>query len=114
MTAHDSLYAFDADSPSCVHLWHVSFLGANVTTVSPADVNDANNDMFPAIGITSTPAIDPATNTIYAEAKTSETARAMNRQACSTTSPSYVHRLHALDLLTVTDKVGGPVLMSYR
>jgi hypothetical protein len=112
MTAHDSVYAFDADSPSCVQLWHVSFLGANVTTVSPADVNDANNDMFPEIGITSTPAIDPATNTIYAEAKTRETAGTVNGQACSTTSPCYVHRLHAMDLLTGAEKLGGPVVIS--
>src|SRR5258708_20263155 len=108
MTAHDSVYAFDADSPSCVQLWHVSFLGANVTTVSPADVNDVNNDMFPEIGITSTPAIDPPTNTIYAEATTRETAGTVNCQACSTTSPCYVHRLHAMNLLPEAENLPQP------
>src|SRR5882762_1186692 len=38
-TEHDSLYAFDADSPNCVQLWQVSFLGGGVTPVMPSDLN---------------------------------------------------------------------------
>jgi uncharacterized protein YbbK (DUF523 family) len=107
-TSHDSVYALDADSPSCTHFWFVSFLSPGVTTVLPADVNDTSNDMFPEIGITSTPVIDPATNTIYVEAKTKDTVS----PGCSTTAPCFFHHLHALDILTGAEKFGGPVVIS--
>src|SRR6266404_961940 len=38
-TENDSVYAFDADSPSCLQLWKTSFLGANVTTMSWLDTS---------------------------------------------------------------------------
>jgi hypothetical protein len=106
-TEHDSVYAFDADSPVCVGLWQVSFLSTGVTTVSPADVSEPN-DLVPEIGITSTPVIDPSTKTIYVMAKTKETVGT----GCSTTSPCFVHRLHALDLITGAEKFGGPVVVT--
>jgi hypothetical protein len=106
-TEHDSVYAFDADSPSCTQLWKVSFLGTGVTTMSYLDTN-GTDDVFPEIGITSTPVVDLATNTIYVEAKTKETVGS----GCSAGSPCFVHRLHALDLLTGLEKFGGPVVIS--
>jgi hypothetical protein len=105
-TEHDSIYAFDADSPSCTQLWKVSFLGTNVTTVPSADTG--TSDLTPEIGITSTPVIDPSTNTIYVVPKTKETVGA----GCSTGSPCYFHRLHALDLTTGLEKFGGPVVIT--
>jgi hypothetical protein len=110
-TEHDSVYAFDADSPSCVQLWQVSFLGSGVNPFSPSDIN-GNGDIVPEIGITSTPVIDPSTNTIYVVPKTTETAGTVSGQACSTSSPCYVHRLHALDLITGAEKFGGPTVIS--
>ncbi|HKT46929.1 MAG TPA: hypothetical protein VJP87_05330, partial [Candidatus Acidoferrales bacterium] len=114
-TEHDSVYAFDADSPSCIQLWKVSFLGTGVTTMSWLDTANPNvqgasatNDIFPEIGITSTPVIDPSSNTIYVEAKTKETVGA----GCSAGSPCFVHRLHALDLATGAEKLGGPVVIT--
>ena len=107
-TSHDSVYAFDADSPSCVQLWHASFLSSGVTTVPLADVNDTAGDMYPEIGITSTPVIDPSSNTIYVEAKTKDTVST----GCSSTSPCYFHHLHALDLVAGTEKFGGPVVIT--
>jgi hypothetical protein len=114
-TEHDSVYAFDADSPSCVQLWKTSFLGPGVTTMSWLDTANPNvsgasatNDVYPEIGITSTPVIDPASSTIYVEAKTKETVGT----GCSSSSPCYVHRLHALSLATGTEKFGGPVVIT--
>lgn len=110
-TEHESVYAFDADSPNCVQLWQTNFLSSGVTTLTMADVN-SNTDIVPEIGITSTPVIDPATNTLYVVPKTRETVGTVNGQACSSASPCYVHRLHALDLITGAEKFGGPVVIS--
>jgi hypothetical protein len=114
-TEHDSVYAFDADSPGCTQLWKTSFLGTGVTTMSWTDTANPNfvgalatNDVFPEIGITGTPVIDPTTNTLYVEAKTKETVGS----GCSTNSPCFVHRLHALDVTSGAEKFAGPVVIS--
>src|SRR5207245_9475751 len=108
-TEHDSVYAFDADSPSCVQLWKVNFLGTSITTITPSDLQ-GNQDLIPEIGITSTPVIDPVTNTIYVMPKTRETAGTVSGQNCTTSAPCFVHRLHALDLITGAEKFGGPMI----
>ncbi len=111
-TQHDSIYAFDADSPTCIQLWHVSFInGTTVTTLTPSDLQ-GNTDVVPEIGITSTPVIDPATNTIYVMPKTRETAGTVSGQNCTTSAPCFVHRLHALDLITGAEKFGGPMIIT--
>ncbi len=112
-TEHDTVYAFDADSPSCVQLWNVNFLGGpnNATTLKPSDLQ-GNTDIVPEIGITSSPVIDPVSQTIYVLPKTKETAGTVNGQNCTSASPCFVHRLHALDLITGAEKFGGPVVIS--
>jgi hypothetical protein len=108
-TEHDSVYAFDADSPSCLQLWKTSFInGTTVTTMFWQDTANNTNDVIPEIGITSTPVIDPATKTIYVVAKTKETVGT----GCSSGSPCYISRLHAMDITTGAEKFGGPVVIS--
>jgi len=92
-TEHDSVYAYDADTLAL--LWHVSLVGNGET---PSDDHGCQ-DFTPEIGITATPVIDRnrgANGVLYAVA--------MTRDA----SGGYHHRLHALDLSTGTEVLGGP------
>jgi hypothetical protein len=92
-TEHGSLYAFDADT--FAQLLKVSLLGANETsaTVSCTQVT-------PEIGITGTPAIDlqaGAHGMIFVVSQSQDAAK------------TFHHRLHALDLPTLTEQLSGPV-----
>src|SRR5882724_6866819 len=101
VTEHDSVYAFDADSntgANAVALWQVSLIGAGETTVPSADLSCS--DIVPELGISSTPVIDLATNTIYVVAKT------------TVGDTTFIQRLHALDLTTGQEKFGGPVILT--
>jgi hypothetical protein len=90
-TEHDSVYAFDADSfGSGTPLWKVSLLKTGETPLTGASV-------LPNQGITSTPVIDPASNTIYV----------VSAQKTSTSGSNF--RLNALDITTGAQKFGGPV-----
>jgi hypothetical protein len=96
-TEHDSVYAFDSDSGAI--LWHVSLLGTGET---PSDTRGCNQ-VTPEIGITSTPVIDRgagAHGTIFVVA--------MSIDGSST----YHQRLHALDVATGAELLGGPVEIS--
>jgi len=91
VTENDSVYAFNADAAGSP-LWKKSLLMGG-TTVPQSNVGST---IFPVIGITSTPVIDPNTKTIYVVAETLQ-------------SGAYIFRLHALDLSTGNEKFGGPV-----
>jgi len=103
-TAHDSIYAFDADDnlgANAAPLWQASFINPNqgVTTVPWEDVNCPV--INPEIGIIGTPVIDPATYTVYFVASTKEVS--------SNGSARYVHRLHALDIRGGQELSASPV-----
>src|SRR6202035_1030969 len=76
-TEHDSLYAIDSLSGSV--LWRRNFLtladglpgASSVTSVPNAALN--STDITPEVGITGTPVIDPAHNSLYVVTKTAET-----------------------------------------
>jgi outer membrane protein assembly factor BamB len=86
-TAHNSVYAFDADTGA--QLWKVS-LG---TPVPSSVINTPAIQV--EVGIISTPVIDSSTNTLYVVPKTYE-------------NSVQIYRLHALDILTGAEKLGGP------
>jgi hypothetical protein len=101
-TEHDSAYAFDADgagSPlACVQLWKTSLIPAGETSVPNTDVGAGFNDIQPEIGVTGTPVIDPASNTMYVVSKSEDSG-----------GGAFHLRLHALSLLDGSEKFGGPV-----
>jgi hypothetical protein len=95
-TENDSVYAFDADTGGAA-LWQVSFLINGATIVKDSVINAT--DVYPQVGITGTPVIDPSTNTMYVVSETYE------NSLC-------VHRLHALDITTGAEKFNGPVVIA--
>jgi len=101
-TAHDTVYAFDADSSTGVNaspLWQVS-LATTAAGERPATVSDVLNcnSMTPEIGVTGTPVIDTATGTLYAIAVTVR-------------DSTFIHRLHALDITDGSERPGSPVII---
>ncbi len=97
-TEHDQVYAFDVNSGQ--QLWHNNLL-VNVTSLlvtSTVSSNDVGcSDMVPEIGITGTPVIDTASNTMYFVAKTKQ----YNAVTHITT---FFQTLHALDIRTGIDR----------
>jgi len=104
VTENDSIFAFDADGLSTAPLWQVSFINQSegISTLSDSDVGGCNN-ITPSIGITSTPVIDPATNTIFLVARTKLT---------SGSNVTYYQTLHALNIETGAEMPGSPVVIN--
>jgi len=93
-TMHNSVYAFDADSPqTATPLWQVN-LGPSVPS---GEYNF--NDILPEIGILGTPAIDATNQVLYVVANTLPPG--------SASVPIF--QLHALSLVDGHEMNGGPV-----
>jgi hypothetical protein len=93
-TANNSVYAYDADSATQSNpLWMV-----NLGPAIQSSVLNVTRNILPQIGITSTPTIDPTSNTLYVVAETYESSQA-------------IFRLHALDITTGAEKFDGPVVI---
>ena len=89
-TEHSSVYAFDADAATPI--WHRSFINP-ATGLTTRPTNASLEDINPEVSITSTPVIDPTSNTLYVVAQTVQSG-----------SAAY-YWLHALDITTGLDKV---------
>jgi hypothetical protein len=106
-TEADSIFAFDADGNTGANanpLWHASLIdtahGAAQGATPVDSVNGINcNALVPLVGITSTPVIDPSTNTMYVVAKSAE-------------NKGYVQRLHAIDIATGAERLQGSVVIA--
>jgi hypothetical protein len=103
-TAHDSLYAFDADASPCSRLWRVNLIGAThggtggEEPVSGKLVGRGDGDLLPEVGVTGTPVVDPASRILYVVSKS------MNHGGTR-----FFQRLHAIDLMTGAEKPGSPI-----
>jgi len=98
-TEHDSLYAIDGDKGTV--LWQDSFLvpeaaltlgGATVTVTTVPSVDVKSGNISPEIGITATPAIDPASGFLYLTAKTKQIVYG------NTSAPHYVYTLYKVNI----------------
>ena len=91
-TEHGSVYALDADTGAPI--WKVSTLGPGE---SPSDDRGCGQ-VTPEIGVTATPVIDRTRGLIYVV-------------AMSKAGGSYFQRLHALDIHSGAEMLGGPAVI---
>jgi hypothetical protein len=105
-TSHDSVYAIDARTGAII--WRVNLGNPvprhDVETFRQAHMPDGSPyyDIYPEIGITSTPVIDIGSQAIFVVAKT---------RVSVEDKPKYVYSLHALDLRDGSEKSDGPVII---
>ena len=105
VTMHDSVYAFDADTPG-LPLWHVDLTGtrADGTVVTSVPMsNVGGTDIKVEVGILGTPVIDGPTGTIYFVARTKETLGGVS---------SYVQTLHTVDMATGAERPSEPTVIA--
>ena len=110
-SAHDSLFAFDADANPCMQLWSVSLIdtahgataGGEVTVPAGASgylVGGGSGDITPEVGVIGTPVIDAASGTLYVVSKSMDPS-----------GTYFYQRLHAIDVTTGLEKASSPILI---
>ena len=109
-SAHDSLFAFDADANPCVQLWSVSLIDAahgatagEVTVPSGTTgylVGGGSGDITPETGVIGTPVMDSSTGTLYVVSASMDP-----------TGTDFYQRLHAIDVTTGNEKANSPALI---
>jgi hypothetical protein len=105
-TQHDTVFAFDADANPCVTYWQVNLLDSlhgGTSNESPVFWDDVGcqcgiGDIYPEVGVTGTPVIDPTTNTVY-----------LVSLSQNSSLGAFYQRLHALDLTSGNEKFSAPV-----
>lgn len=112
-TAHDGLWAFDADAIPCQKLWSVNLIDPShggMTGEEPVPsgptgflVGTGNGDISPEVGVIGTPVIDAATGTLYVVSKSVIPATGQN---------AFFQRLHAIDMTTGMERTGSPAVIS--
>ena len=115
-TQHDTIFAFDADASPCVTYWQQNLLDTphgGTSGEGPVvweDVGYCYGDVYPEVGVTGTPVIDPTTNTMYL-VSASEIPGPLSGN-CSLPPGSFFHRLHALDITTGAEQTNSPVTIA--
>jgi hypothetical protein len=99
-TEHNDVYAFDADDPMATEpLWHVN-LGPSVPSDDlTLDDTTIYRNIYPELGISSTPAIDRTRGTIYLCGMAKENGERINR-------------VHALNIADGSERPGSPVTLT--
>jgi Abnormal spindle-like microcephaly-assoc'd, ASPM-SPD-2-Hydin len=102
VTEADGIYAFDADSQALnpAPLWYTSLVNGTTVTPIPCLAHKAACTIYPLLGISGTPVINTATNTMYFVARTAEG---------NASNPNYVARIHALDITTGQEESYSPL-----
>jgi len=94
-TAHDSVYAFDADGATTTPYWQTRFIDPTDGLIPVPGVDLTVGDEW---GITGTPVIDRGRNAIFVVSRLK-----------NTKDNTYHQYFHALDLSTGAEKAGSPV-----
>ncbi|MGA9097459.1 MAG: hypothetical protein WB392_00840 [Methanotrichaceae archaeon] len=103
-TMHNTVYAFDADDPNdSKPLWSKN-LGPSIPLPDPNIGPKNYGDIKVEVGIVSTPVISLEKDIIYVVSA--------NKDPNLSDGSAYSHWLHALDIVTGDEKLGGPVKIS--
>jgi hypothetical protein len=106
-TQHDTLFAFDGESNTCVTLWSISLIDmahggtSGEIPVPSTSVGTGFGDIQPEVGVNGTPVIDASSGTLYVVSK-----------SIDSTLSTYYQRLHAIDITNGLEKSGSPVLIA--
>ncbi len=106
-TQHDTLFAFDADTNTCVTLWSINLIDSahggtsGEIPVPSTSVGNGTGDIQPEVGVNGTPVIDASSGTLYVVSK-----------SIDSTLSTFYQRLHAIDITSGLDKSGSPALIA--